>query len=61
MKTVNLELPDYLWTDLKIRAAHKQTSVRHVIMAALAADSFAIREARTGGACAAAARPTSAG
>jgi plasmid stability protein len=35
MKTVNLELPDYVWTDLKIRAAHAQSSVRHIVMAAL--------------------------
>ena len=35
MKAVNLELPDYVWTELKIRAAHRQTSVRHVVMTAL--------------------------
>ena len=35
MKTVNLELPAYVWTDLKIRAAHAQTSVRHIVMTAL--------------------------
>src|SRR5687767_14128583 len=45
MKTVNLELPDYLWTDLKIRGAHKQTSVRHVIIAALIKDGFPIKDA----------------
>lgn len=45
MKTVNLELPDYVWTDLKIRAAHRQTSVRHIIMCALRADGLSIAEA----------------
>ncbi len=42
MKTVNLELPDYVWTDLKIRAAHAQTSVRHIVMAALQAHGVTI-------------------
>jgi len=44
MKTVNLELPDYVWTDLKIRAAHKQTSVRHIVMAALKGQGITIAE-----------------
>lgn len=44
MKTVNLELPDYVWTDLKIRAAHKQTSVRHIVMTALKGQGIAIAE-----------------
>lgn len=44
MKTVNLELPDYVWTELKIRAAHRQTSVRHIIMAALRGDGITIVE-----------------
>jgi plasmid stability protein len=44
MKTVNLELPDYAWTELKIRAAHKQTSVRHIVMAALKGEGFTIAE-----------------
>lgn len=45
MKAVNLELPDYVWTDLKIRAAHAQTSVRHIIMKALKANGIMIAEA----------------
>lgn len=45
MKTVNMELPLYVWTDLKIRAAHKQTSVRHIIMTALKAAGVEIAEA----------------
>jgi plasmid stability protein len=44
MKTVNLELPDYVWTDLKIRAAHKQTSVRHIIMTALKGEGIVIAD-----------------
>ena len=44
MKAINLELPDYVWTDLKIRAAHAQTSVRHIIMKALRANGVTIAE-----------------
>jgi hypothetical protein len=44
MKTLNVELPDYVWTDLKIRAAQQKTSLRHVIMTALRKDGFAIKE-----------------
>lgn len=44
MKTVNLELPAYVWTELKIRAAHKQTSVRHIVMTALKAEGFTIAD-----------------
>lgn len=44
MKTLNLELPDYVWTELKIRAAQRQTSLRHVVMAALLADGVSIAE-----------------
>lgn len=45
MKTVNLELPDYVWTELKIRAVQRQTSLRHVVMAALLTDGVTIAEA----------------
>jgi hypothetical protein len=44
MKTVNLELPDYVWTDLKMRAAHKQTSVRHIVMTALKREGITIAD-----------------
>jgi hypothetical protein len=44
MKTLNLELPDYVWTELKIRAAQRQTSLRHVVMAALVGDGVSIAE-----------------
>ncbi|MCZ7593717.1 MAG: hypothetical protein M5U16_01475 [Hyphomicrobium sp.] len=45
MKALSVELPDYVWTDLKIRAAHGQTSVRHVIMTALQTHGVSIAEA----------------
>ena len=44
MKSVNIELPDYVWTELNIRAAHRQTSVRHIVMTALKADGIQIAE-----------------
>lgn len=45
MKTVNLELPDYVWTEIKIRAVQRQTSLRHVVMTALLADGVTISDA----------------
>lgn len=45
MKALNVELPDYVWTALKIRAAEQKTSVRHVIMAALRNEGISIAEA----------------
>lgn len=45
MKPLNTELPDYVWTELKIRAAHRQTSVRHVVLSALVKDGITIAEA----------------
>lgn len=44
MKTVNLEVPDYVWTELKIRAATQQVSVRHVVMSALMKDAITIKD-----------------
>jgi hypothetical protein len=44
MKTVNLELPDYVWTEIKIRAVQRQTSLRHVVMTALLADGITITD-----------------
>ncbi|MFT4117920.1 hypothetical protein [Bradyrhizobium sp.] len=44
MKALNVELPDYVWKALKIRAAERQTSVRHIIMSALRADGICIVE-----------------
>ncbi len=45
MKSLNLELPVYVWTELKIRAAQQQTSLKHVVMTALVKDGVTIREA----------------
>lgn len=44
MKAVNIELPDYAWTELKIRAAKEQVSVRHIIMSALREQGIAITD-----------------
>jgi hypothetical protein len=35
MKTLNIEVPDYAWVAIKMRAAKDMVSVRHVIMLAL--------------------------
>lgn len=45
MKSVNFEVPDYAWTELKIHAAREQVSVRHVIMAALREKGIPISDA----------------
>ena len=44
MHKINFEAPDYLSTELKIDAARKQTSVRHVIMMALKKAGFTIKD-----------------
>jgi hypothetical protein len=44
MKSLNLELPGYVWTELKIRAAQRQTSLKHVVMTALIKDGITIHE-----------------
>jgi hypothetical protein len=44
MKSLNLELPVYVWTELKIRAAQRQTSLKHVVMSALVKDGVTIRD-----------------
>ena len=45
MKSVNIELPLSVWTELKIRAARQQTSVRHIIMTLLRNDGIEINDA----------------
>ena len=45
MKSQNLELPAYVWTELKIRAAQQQTSLKHVVMTALVKDGVTIKDA----------------
>jgi hypothetical protein len=44
-KSLNLELPDYVWTELKIRAARNETSVRHIVMTALLGEGITIEDA----------------
>jgi hypothetical protein len=44
MKAVNIELPDYAWTELKIMAAREQVSVRHIVMTALKARGIEISD-----------------
>lgn len=44
MKAVNIELPDYAWTELKIMAAKEQVSVRHIVMMALKARGIEISD-----------------
>lgn len=43
-KALSLDVPDYVWTELKIRAAHRQTSVRHIVLTALRAEGFHVAE-----------------
>jgi len=45
MKSLNLELPAYVWTELKIRAAQQQSSLKHVVMSALVKDGVTIKDA----------------
>lgn len=45
MKNLNMEIPDYVWTELKVRAAHRGTTIKHVIMTSLRAEGFEIRQA----------------
>lgn len=45
MKSINIEIPDYAWTDLKIRAAKEQVSIRHIIMSALKGQGVEISDA----------------
>lgn len=44
LKSLNLELPAYVWIELKIRAAQEQTSLKHVVMKALRKDGVTIRD-----------------
>lgn len=44
MKCLTLELPAYVWTELKIRAAQRQTSLKHVVMSALVKDGITIQD-----------------
>ena len=43
MKTLNIEVPDYAWIAIKMRAAQEMVSVRHIMMSALKADGIEIK------------------
>jgi hypothetical protein len=45
MKTMNLELPDYVMQQLKELALREECSVRHLIMRSLAGQGIRVREA----------------
>lgn len=45
MKSLNVELPDYVWVELKSRAAREMVCVRHVIMTLLQDAGIAVAEA----------------
>lgn len=45
MKTLNVEVPDYAWIEIKMRAARQMVSVRHILMSALKADGIDIKDA----------------
>lgn len=45
MKNVSLDLPDYAWTEVKIRAAQDQTSMRYIIMKSLKESGITIKDA----------------
>jgi hypothetical protein len=45
MKSAKIELPDYLWVELKKKAAEDMTSLRYLIMTALREKGFHISDA----------------
>lgn len=45
MKNVNIEIPDYVWKEMKVRAAHRGTTLKHVVMTSLKEVGFEIRDA----------------
>lgn len=44
MKSLNIELPDYAWIELKTKAARQMVSVRHLIMSALIDTGIEIKD-----------------
>ena len=44
MKTLNIEVPDYAWIAIKMRAAQQMVSARHIIMEALRAQGIDIKD-----------------
>lgn len=45
MKNFSIEIPDYVWKELKLRAAHRGTTIKHVILHSLKFEGFEIRNA----------------
>lgn len=45
MKNFSIEIPDYVWKELKVRAAHRGVTIKHVIMESLRREGFEIRKA----------------
>jgi hypothetical protein len=45
MQSVKIEIPDYVYTELRVRAAHRRTTIKHVIMTSLRLEGFEIRDA----------------
>lgn len=45
MRPLNVDIPDYLWLELKIRSAHKNVCVRNLILSALKRAGFTIADA----------------
>lgn len=45
MQSVKIEIPDYLYTELRVRSAHRRTTIKHVIMHSLKLEGFEIRDA----------------
>ncbi len=44
-KTLSVEIPDYLWVELKTIAARKMITVRHLVLSALIENGFEVRDA----------------
>jgi len=44
MRSLNIELPDYAWVELKTKAARQMVSVRHLIMSALIETGIEIKD-----------------
>ena len=45
MKTLNIEVPDYVWIAIKTRAAQEMVSVRHILMTVLRTSGIEIKDA----------------
>lgn len=45
MKNFSIEIPEYVWRELKLRSVHRGITIKHVIMTALRSDGIEIRNA----------------